>query len=211
MIIHVNLDSGDLKAALERAASLLGDRTMMHEAMAQGIEGTVMAHLQALDARSPNTHYYGRAAQNLHVTADDSAGRVVISERGMALHYYGGRVLPVDQKNLAIPTDDVPLAGTEGRKGPREMGPLAFIPNRNGPSVTTGYLVEGEERTVTRGKNKGGTRTVPKPGGRLLYVLRGWTDHDPDPSVIPTDEALTAAARSGLDELLASFDEEGRP
>jgi hypothetical protein len=89
------------------------------------------------------------------------------------------------------------------RARPGEMKDLAFIPNRKfGVSVTRGYLVEGEVK---------GKRTVPKEGGRLMYVLRAWTDHAPDPGVLPDDETMTAAAAAGAADYLAAVMEEGGP
>jgi hypothetical protein len=66
----------------------------------------------------------------------------------------------------------------------------------------SGYLVEGEEVTIKRGKRKGQTRTAPKPGGKLLYTLRAWTDHQADESVLPSIIELQQAAKdAGLDYL----------
>lgn len=50
-------------------------------------------------------------------------------------------------------------------------GTLAFIPLHRGQ--TKRVLVEGEEYTISRGKNKGQKGKRPKKGGALLYVLRG--------------------------------------
>lgn len=206
MNIEVNLDSAALRATLAQKQAALQDKTALHEAMAAGVEAEISEHLLKLNSRSPNTGFYGKAARNTLASANDERGLVSIQQRGIALRYYGGRVLPKEQKNLAIPTSNVPLAGTEGRKGPREVGPLAFIPaRRGGPSVTTGYLVEGEEKTITRGPRKGGKRIVPKEGGKLMYVLRGWTDHDADPSVLPTTAVMLTAATTAVGYLLESY------
>lgn len=46
-----------------------------------------------------------------------------------------------------------------------------------GGGDTVGYLVEGEEKVITRGPNKDKKRIVPKKGGSLMYTLRTLTHH----------------------------------
>lgn len=200
-VITVDFQADGVLSTLAGYQAAFRNKAQLHREMAQGVEAKVSDHLLALNSRSPNTSFYGRAARSTEVTADDRQGLVSITHRGLALRYYGGRVLPVNVKNLAIPSDEVPLAGNEGRKGPREMGVLAYIPKRGlDVSATTGYLVEGEEVTIKRGKRKGQTRIAPKPGGELLYTLRAWTDHDADESVLPSLVAMQQAAKdAGLD------------
>lgn len=198
---------------LEFYEKALADLTGIHTSMAAAVEKEVADHLRGLNSRSPNTSFYGRASRSTEVTADGSEAVVSITQRGIALRYYGGRVLPKNVKNLAIPTEHVPLAGTEGRKAPREVGLLAYLPKRNlDVSATTGYLVEGEEKLITRGPRKGKTRIVPKKGGKMMYVLRAWTDHNADASVLPALVNLQqAAAAAGRDYIESFLDEGGAP
>lgn len=203
LYLTVDFDADALLVSLAGYQACLRDRTALFQNMAQGVEVKVADHLLELNSRSPNTSFYGRAARSTEVQADGSGATVTVTHRGLALRYYGGRVLPVNVKNLAIPTDDVPYAGTEGRMRPREMGVLAFIPRRNmDVSATTGYLVEGEEVTITRGPRKGKTRVAPKKGGKLLYVLRAFTDHESDESVLPTLRAMEQAAADAAEDYL---------
>ena len=97
------------------------------------------------------------------------------------------------------------VIGGERRQKPSEAGILAFIPKRGGPNVTTGYLVEGEEKTITRGKGKGGKRIVPKPGGKMMFVLRGWTDHKADESVLPTIVDMQTAAEQAAEAVIETL------
>lgn len=197
LVLTVDLNAAGALAGIASYQACLKDRPALHRNMAEGVEVEVSDHLRGLNSRSPNTSFYGRAARSTQVTSDGERGLVSITHRGLALRYYGGRVLPVNVKNLALPSDDVPYAGTEGRRPPREMGVLAYIPKRNlDVSGTTGYLVEGEEITIKRGPNKGKTRIAPKKGGKLLFTLRAWTDHEADPSVLPTVADLLQAATS---------------
>ena len=129
--------------------------------------------------------------------ADDLRATLSFTHPGIALRFYGGHVVPKNVRNLALPTKDVPLAGIEGRKPPSEMGILAFLPaKKSAKAGTTGYLVEGMEISS---KKTGKTRKVPLPGGKLLYVLRSYTDHPGDSTVLPTLAALLSAATGAGD------------
>ena len=209
-VLTVNLEAAGLLADLEHIQAALLDRAALHREMAAGVEAEVASHLLGLNSRSPNTSFYGRAARSTEVTSSEQFGLVRVTHRGLSLRYYGGRVEPVNVKNLALPSDDVPYAGQEGRRPPREMGVLAYIPKRGlAVSATTGYLVEGEEFTIKRGPNKGKTRIAPKKGGKLLYTLRAFTDHNPDPSVLPAEADLLTAARDAAETYIQTIDGAG--
>lgn len=208
--VKVNLDDAGAKAVLAQINGIPAARQELHAAMAVAVEENVRGHLLGLDSRSPNTGYYGKAARSVESTADAGSGTVTIPHRGMALRFYGGRVNPVTVRNLALPTANVPIRGGE-RKRPGEMKDLAWIPKRGGPDVTTGFLVEGETKLILRGPRKGQQRIAPKKGGKLMFVLRGWTDHAPDTGVIPDIPALSAAAQSGAEDYLAAALREGGP
>ena len=199
MKVKVNITDGGLREALDRVRGNLQSAAELHQAMAHGVEESVRGHLLGLNTRSRHTGYYAKASRSVESKWSATEGLVIIPHRGVALRYYGGRVTMKDRL-LALPTDDVPVRGDE-RMRPGEMKDLAFVPNRKGgPSVTVGYLVEGEVK---------GKRTVPKRGGKLMYVLRGWTDHSPDPTVLPDQDALTAAAAEAAEDYLAASLEEG--
>jgi len=213
--LTVNLEDAAARDTLARLRGRLEDRTDLHEAMAEGAGELVRNHLLDRNTRSPNTGYYGKAARSVETSADGIAARIRIPQAGMALRYYGGRVTAGKStssatgqptKNLAVPTPHVPVRNGE-RLRPGEMRDLAFIPNRKGGvSVTTGYLVEGIAKRITKGPNKGKERIVPAPNGRRFFALRGWTDHQPDPGVLPTESELTTAAVDAAVGYLAAID-----
>ncbi len=216
--LSVNLTDLGARSGIAALIAAVEDREGLHDAMAHGVEVGVKAHLDTLNtSRSTRTNFYGKAADSVTRSASAEAGEVIIPHRGIALRYHGGRVTAGANisdftgnptKNLALPTDKVPVRN-EMRLRPKDAGLLAFIPNRGGPSVTRGYLVEGEEKTITRGPRKGGKRIVPKAGGVMMFVLRGWTDHDPDPSVLPTEGELGGFATSAGADYVDSFMDEG--
>jgi hypothetical protein len=192
-------------AALRRVMARVEDAEGLHDAIAQAVEDGVRQHI-ADTKQSPNTGWWGRAARMISHTATATEAVVSLNQRGVALRYHGGRVLPVRAKALAIPHDTVPVAdGT--RKAPREMGLLAFLPARRpARKGVIGVLVEAEMRTATRGKNKGQPYKVPKPGGKLYYTLMTEVTHKPDPTVLPSDEAMLATAQQAASDYLSTFD-----
>lgn len=206
-MIHVEVKISDegLAAALASLSQDLSSREDLHMAMAQGLEEKVRGHLLARNSRSPRTGFYAKASRSVESSWDAQAGIVSIPHRGAALRYYGGRVNMKDRL-LAIPTDQVPVQGDE-RMRPGQFDSLVFIPRRNGAAAgTRGYLVEGEKKTTKGGKSK----LVPKPGGKLMFVLREYTDHQPDPAVIPDDSALSLSANSAAEDYIrASLREKG--
>lgn len=213
MQIHVQFRDQASDRLHQVAAGLLGDRTELHATMAMGVEAAIIDHLRtggyigrtnALGA--PSTGYWGHLANSVASTADQAGALVSIPHRGAALHYYGGIVKPTQKKALSIPAD--PSAhGVYARAYPQI---LAFIPRgaRHDQHIV-GFLVLGKKVTATRGRNKGQPVTRPmsrEEGGKLIYVLRDQTTHQPDPGMLPAEERLRdAAAQAGrayLDNLL---------
>lgn len=208
--VTVNIKDLGASAAVQELLGVMENRAALHVDMGEAVKAGVVKHLRGLNSRSPNTSFYGRAASSVEsapLQADGSGVSFSVTHIGMALRFHGGRV-NMKEKYLALPSPHVPLSGgaNEGRMRPREMGLLAFLNGRKGVAGTRGYLVEGvEDGVVTRGKRKGQKRIVPKPGGHLLYVLRRWTDHDPDPTVLPTDAELHRMAREGAAEFIRHY------
>ena len=208
--ITVNLNAAGALHGIAAVALCMQHPKVLHENMAGAVEAQVQDHLMGLNSRSPHTSFYARAARSTEVEADDAGAMLRVTHRGIALRLFGGHVVPVTPgiKNLALPTEHVPVIGGEERAHPREMGILAFIPKR-GDDATTGFFVEGEEIT---GKRSGKKRIVPKPGGNLLYVLRRYTDHDPDASVLPTLVAMQQTAADAAAAVIGTYAaQEGGP
>jgi hypothetical protein len=206
--VTVNIKDLGASAALQALLDVMEHRAALHENMARAVEGGVQDHLRGLNTRSPNTHYYARAARSTEVSADADSAEVSVPHIGAALRFHGGRV-NMKEKHLALPTKEVPIQGSEKRMIPREMGLLAFLPARKGADPgTRGYLVSGVEKLITAGKRAGQKRVVPVPkgeGGKLYYVLRRWTDHDPDPTVLPTQAELDRMAREGAAAFIKDY------
>lgn len=197
--IIVEFDDDRAGALLARMRSRLGETEALHDAMAEAVEQTVRTHIRTTK-KSPHSDWWGRAAASVtHESSGDSA-TVSVTQRGAALRYYGGRV----NRKPGGPYLALPMFRTLGKTqmAPREAGLLAFLPSKK--KGTRGVLVEGMKHTVTRGKNKGKQVTRPLPGGSLLYVLREYTDHKPDPTVLPTGQQLAESARDAALDYVAA-------
>ena len=130
----------------------------------------------------------GVAAGVQNPTTEGRSVVVEVSHPAIAQKVFGGTIVPRKVKNLAIPVS----ARSHGRS-PRTFALLAWLPRKAGAHRdTTGYLVEGEKRTRTRGPRKGTEAVRPKPGGALLYVLRKQVDQAKDPLALPSASQFLA-------------------
>lgn len=196
MNLNLTVNAAAAAALFGEVAARLGTLTGLHAAMGEAVTDATRHHI-ATTKQSPNTGWWGRAARSVKTSSvSGTLALVEVSQRGAALRYHGGTV---SQKPggplLTIPTEHVPVRdGT--RLAARDIDDLAYIPRRSADGKRKGFLVQGEKYTVSRGKNKGKTRTRPVFGPwQVFYILRTETTHKPDPTVLPTDAVLGEAAR----------------
>ena len=218
--LQVNLQDAGARAGIAAIIRACENRAELNRAMGERVEDATRTHLQELSARrSPHTGFYGKAAQSVELSSDADAAEIRIPHPGMALRFYGGTVTGGSSissftgrptKSQALPTENVPVRNGR-RLAPREAGILAFIPTRRGNIHTSGVLVEGVMKDVTRGPRKGQKRAVPKPGGKVMFILRRLTRHKADPTVIPSVATLLRLASEGAADYIASFDERRGP
>lgn len=211
--IKVNIENL-VTGALEKYRDVLDDRALLHDLISYDVAATVRSHLLNLNSRSPNTGYFGLAAQSVETAFNAQFATIIIRKPGIGLRRRGGTVTPgrnISTKtgkpttSVALPTKHVPIVN-QNRTSPGDMPLLAFVPNRKGGD-TTGYLVEGEKRIAKRGKSKGKYIVVAKKDGNMMYVLRKKTEHQEDPSVLPSDEELKAVAVKAIQDLLETFNQ----
>lgn len=152
-----------------------------------------------LNAKRPNklggkrSNFYSRVAEAVQQAVPGNGTLTIrVSHPHIAQRLYGGTVQARKGKYLAIPVH----ASGYGVYARIYPGTLAFIPARGGRG---GYLVQAEEKTITRGPRKGGKRKAAKPGGAMIYVLKGAITQRADPTVLPASarmaSALTRAAQ----------------
>lgn len=197
--IKVNINAAAPKAALARIKAVAEDSEALHAGIAEAVARVTREHLRVhyVPRDERGIDFWADVVNSVEAESDASGATVSLNELGIGLRYRGGTVTPGKSissytgeltRALAIPGDKTPVQ--QGRAiRPGRAGVLAFI-RAVSRGETIGYLVEGQEKTITRGKNKGGTRIVPKPGGSLLYTLRTITRHRPDPNILPDEAAI---------------------
>ena len=178
MTLSITIDPAQL-------ADLLPPAREFAEAAAVAVLDKVKAHLVARnDATAPKrgfpkSNYWGKAARSAVVEPGSGATvTVAIPQEGVALHYYGGTVLP-KKKALAIPIDP-----SVADIWPSEANALTDHIELMWPKNSEhGFLKDAET-------------------GELLWLLVPKATIPADRSVLPDDDALGAAAASGVWELL---------
>lgn len=158
----------------------------VNEAAANHLRKLLKQHLEARGGRK----YWKDAAESVETEISDAGAVVSINHRGVRLHFYGGIVKPTGRisnvtgkpiKRLLIPGANSPL-----RKARAELYELGI--NRQSVHIAGGALMA----------DIGG---VPV----MLGVLARQSVHEPDPTVLPSDDRLRdelrAAARDVLDKL----------
>jgi len=206
--LSITIDATAANAKLRSITQALNNRAALHGKIAADVRDTVRNHLETdYVPRNERGTFWARVRDSVASTADETQATVTLSELGVGLRYRGGEVTPGKSISshtgkptvaLSIPTLNVPIDGVTGNQlRPGRAGLLAFI-RATTFGETVGYLVEGMEHTT----RKGTVRTVPKPGGALMYVLRTITRHRGDPNVIPTATELSAAAMQAATEFI---------
>lgn len=159
------------------------------EAAARGIEVLIIEHLEDKNSRTepnryglPKSNYYSNAAKDVSSTVSGSHATIAINHPGISLHYYGGTVLP-KKKVLAIPIHPS-VAGI----WPSEYGGDMFVVWPKGKR--SGLLVSADLRDE-------------KNIGRALYRLVYKATIKADPTVLPKDEQLYAAAETAISEAMS--------
>ena len=182
MVLRVNIDdervSGEVRTLAQRHS---GRRA--HAAMAAGVAVAVQEHLRKKNQepnklRAPKTNFYSQARDATFFEADALRGTVYIAKDGIRQRFYGGPIVPVKAKALTIPVH--PAA--HGRTASEFGGELRFVAINRGNAV--GLLVRGEDSAAP-----------------VLFVLVKRVEQQPDPSVLPSDADMQAAAIEGLREL----------
>lgn len=218
--VAVTVEPAGAIAAIRSLTMAAEDRPGLHGAIAEGVARLTRTHLTEnyLPRDRDGVDFWADVIRSIEATAGDAEATVTLQEIGLGLRYHGSAGLPGGgvtpgksisshtgrpTRALAVPTGEVPAEGGRHIR-PGRAGLLAFIRSRTGGG-TVGFLVEGMEKKLARGKNKGAVKIVPRPGGSLLYTLRTITRHRPDHGILPPGPALPAAAAKAVADFVAGF------
>ena len=161
---------------------LIPSRRELAEAAGSGVSKAVKRHLaerdQARGSGEMRTGYYGQAANAVRTEITDNEALVTINKEGIALHYYGGIVYPVDAKALAIPKRP-DVAG----KRPKEADPMR----------------EKFALVWPKGETAGSLRD--RETDQIVYLLVPKAKIKADPTVLPSDEALLDAGQAAMEAI----------
>lgn len=182
-MINVNVTISDFgaRALLDSVRSPRFDDGLRKVA-GKAAANVLQRHLRDLDRR-PNrlggrrSHFYSLASQAVSFTTDAQGALVTVAHLGLAQHYYGGTIRPINAKALAIPA----RPEAYGRRPRDSDNPrdLFVRPGRGGRAAAL----------------------ARRDGKRLevWYWLVKSVTQEPDPTVLPDDSALADAATSAVD------------
>lgn len=192
MSIAIQIDARPALAKLAAAGRAIAPEKL-HAVAGRAILNQVKAHLRERNATAnrlggKRTNYYAKAAQSVHAEHDAASARISVSHTGMALHYYGGTVRPVNRKYLTIPI------AAEAHGARVSDFPGAFV-----------LRLKGKQPVIALRKWKGRT-----PGAlQLLFALVRQATIKADPSVMPSpgtsSESAVLAINAYLTRQLATI------
>lgn len=187
-----NIDSSGLDLSLSS-----DDIAKISKSHANNVRRLFMDNFGALGGRK----FWGEAAESTTATADANVATLTVSKVGVRLRWRGGMVLPGKGVSSVTgkPTELLALPQSSDDSMPGDvLAPLVFVGAKRGKQ--RGVLVEGERRTVKRGKRKGSVQLLAKPGGMVYFRLVTDTSHTADPHVLPSDEAMRTAVKGGAEQ-----------
>lgn len=188
-MISIHISTSDLAApALRRLQQGLQPARLAH-AVGETGRNAVREHLFARDA-TPNrlgsthrTHYYGRAGRSTAFTVEGGTVTISVTQIGIRQRFYGGTIKPKTAKYLTIPVNPAAHGKTA-----REFGDLELVFGAGGRPIALARKARGKRRF-----------------GEIMYLLLKSVTQQPDPSTLPTMEALAAAIRPKLDQHIATL------
>lgn len=178
----------ELAEALERK---IAPPEKLADAAARGVSNLVVDHLLARNASAshregfPRSGYWADAADDVKVKLNGCVASIVVHAQGLRLHRYGGTVFPKEAKSLAIPAR-AEVAGVR--------------PKEYDPSRSKHFLWWPKNRTAGALARREGSGHLT-----ILWWLVGATHHEADPTVLPPEADMRAAATAAAKEALGAY------
>lgn len=175
-----------LKLTFHPPANLLPPAEELADAGRFGIEALLRRHLQERnDSRPPRgamprSNYWAGAASSVRSSVSGNSALIWIDQVGVALHFYGGIVLPTNgHKSLAIPK----------HPAVHDKKPSEFDPSRQILSLVW-----------PKGQTAGTLRH--KQSGAVYYLLVPRATISADKTVLPTEEKMLDAANKAMESII---------
>lgn len=196
--IEIRIPRDDATPALARVRAGLQPEAL-RAIVGRSAVNTVRAHLFGVNQSRPNrlggprTNFYTQAARATSFRIVGDAVVVSIASVGIAQRYFGGTIRPVTKKFLTIPA----RAEAYGKRA-GEFQDLEVLVGRNGPYA----LARRSASLISIGRRGAdGRRAIGRrgsQGGEILFWLVKEVTQKPDPTVLPYNEQIEAAAQRDL-------------
>lgn len=176
----------------------------IEDAMGQGVTVLIRARFARLNAERPNklggprTNFWSAVSRSTNHTSQRGSVEINISHLGFRQRLEGGWIRPkAGKKYLTIPA----VAEAHGKRA-SEFSNLRFGFSENKYGNLQPALVEASATNLKFGrKRKDGSRKTTvtgSSGGRAIFFLSKQVFQPADPSVLPTEpEILAAAIKAG--------------
>ena len=186
MSLQIQIDDQATTALRNLLLQVSGRRG--HAILGQAVRVLVRDHLRQKESQPnkqgwPKTHFYSRARERTTFEATEDSATVTIALEGFRQRYHGGRIAPVNRRALTIPAAPEAYGKVAGEFG----GSLEFRPLFRGQLV--GLLVGAAGSALD---------------GKVLYRLVKSVNQAADPSVLPTNAEMLAAAQRALEKAVAN-------
>jgi hypothetical protein len=153
----------------------------------------VKEHLFGIDGQRHQygNHFYAQAARSVNVVKVPAGAAVNITSQGFAQRLFGGDIVPKEAHWLTIPARAEAMAHRA-----REFNDLHFVFFREGLAALVQNLqtrLGGRVRGSVTPKGKSG-----ETGGGIFFWLVKFVHQEPDPTVLPYDEQMSARAADAI-------------
>lgn len=186
---------------------------------ARGVANLCRAHFDQLDQSRANelggrrTHFWRQVKKSVqNPTVAGNTATVSINHVGIRQRLQGGVIRPGKSINPKTGKQTrflaIPLRAEAYGMRPAERDDLELVPTKEGglDFARGGLLVQSRQTLLKKVRRKDGVRmrAAGEVGGLAMFALVMQVYQSPDPSVLPTTNAMNAAAVAAMSQLLAA-------
>lgn len=178
-IIQISVDTRGAVEKLSAARGAVRASESVNRVAAEAAGKLVRGWFLSRNTRSQRSNYWSQAAEATFQESDATSARLVIRHPGVRWHRYGGTIRAKPGKSMSIPLRDAVKGVWPSEKWPDRKD--AFVWRRRGKA----FLAAREGNAL-----------------RIFYLLVKSVTKAADPSVLPSDAAIAAAASEAIRQLL---------